>query len=386
MHENIDVVEGAGQWDRARNFAVQEVAGSVALRDREARWDGALFGRLGAVGLLGAALPRAAGGEGVPVSMLSELLGGFGEGSGDAGLALAWTAHISGCAAPLWRLGTEAQRLRFLPTLVRGDCVGALAHHERLASACATGVRTIAARKGGRWILNGRKSWVVNGPVAGLFVVTAVTDAERGRDGISAFLLERSTPGLSVGPRMATLGLRTATIAELVLEDCEVFDEALLGAAGTGLTGTCRVIHRWERACLFAPWVGFMKTLLDRSIMHVRERLRFGRPVSHSQAARAALADMKIRLEMSLRMQARGAWRLGQDDDAGDLDIAVGAMYLAASVDQVTRAALQLHGLEGPEGDPLTERLYRDAALIAAIGGAVAVLRPVVAAALLGLG
>jgi alkylation response protein AidB-like acyl-CoA dehydrogenase len=386
MHENIDVVEGAGQWDRARNFAVQEVAGSVALRDREARWDGALFGRLGAVGLLGAALPRAAGGEGLPVSMLSELLGGFGEGSGDAGLALAWTAHISGCAAPLWRLGTEAQQQRFMPALVRGDCVGALAHHERLASACATGVRTIAARKGGRWILNGRKSWVVNGPAAGLFVVTAVTDAERGRDGISAFLLERSTPGLSVGPRMATLGLRTATIAELVLEDCEVFDEALLGAAGTGLTGTCRVIHRWERACLFAPWVGFMKTLLDRSIMHVRERLRFGRPVSHSQAARAALADMKIRLEMSLRMQARGAWRLGQDDDAGDLDIAVGAMYLAASVGQVTREALQLHGLEGPEGDYLTERLYRDAALIAAIGGAVAVLRPVVAAALLGLG
>lgn len=374
------------QWERARAFAAEEAAGSVIARDRAARWDGELFRRLGAAGLLGAVLPRAAGGEGLPVALFSELLRGFGEGSADAGLALAWVAHVCGCAAPLWQFGTDAQRLRFLPLLARGDAVGAFAHHEQLSSPDATGVRTVAVHRDGRWVLSGTKSWVVNGPVADVFVVTAVTDPDRGKDGVSSFLIERSAPGLSVGRRIATPGLRTAALSELVLDGCEVPDSALLGAAGTGLSRTCRVIHRWERASLFAPWVGFTTTLLDRCVRHAREQLRFSRRLCESQTVRAVLADMRIRSEISLRMQARSAWQLGRGEDAGDRDLAIGALYLAVSAAEVTRAAVKLLGLAGIEGDGVTERLFRDAAVIEALAGAADVLRPVVAADLVGLG
>ncbi|WP_224192186.1 acyl-CoA dehydrogenase family protein [Nannocystis pusilla] len=373
--------------EQARLFAEKEVAPSVAARDRERRWEPELFRRMGAAGLLGATLPGACGGGELSSLALAGLMRGFAEGSGDPGLALAWVAHTVGCAVPVATLGTGEQRRRYLQALVRGDAVGALAHEEQLPAAEPIGVRTTAARTSpGRWVLHGTKSWVVNGPVAQLFVVTAVTDPVPGKRGVSAFLVHRDTPGLTVGRRIVTTGLRTAAISELVLDGCELSDDELLGAEGEGLTGVGRLVQRRLRVFQFAPWLGFMRVLVDRCVVHARERLVHGRPLSHSQTARAVLADMRIRLELSRRMLARAAWQLDAEGEHAGRDVATCALFLAESVGFVARGAVHLHGAQALESHALAGRLARDADAAGLLVDGPDVLRAVIAGSLLDLG
>lgn len=373
----------ADDRERAREFAAQAIAPSVAARDRERCWAPELFRSMGAAGLLGATLPAAFGGAGRSAVALVGLMAGFAEGSGDAGLALAWAAHTLGCAAPLAALGSEAQRERWLPGLARGEVVGALAHAE--LSSAPTGVCTIAARASrGRWIVRGSKAWVVNGPVADLFVVTAVTDPAAGERGVSAFLVRRATQGLTLGRR---LDAGTAAVGELVLDDCELTDADLLGAEGGGLTAVIRLVRSGLRACQFAPWLGFMRLLVDHSALHLREHQRHGRPLSHSQTARALLADMQIRVELSRRMLAHAAWQLDNPGDAAGRAVATSALFLAESVEFVARGALQLHGAAGLSRDTPVGRLGRDAEVAAnLLVDSPDVLRAVIAGSLLGLG
>jgi len=372
--------------ERARGFAAQAIAPSVVTRDREHCWEPELFQRMGAAGLLGATLPEAFGGGGRSAVALAGLMTGFAEGSGDAGLALAWVAHTLGCATPLATLGSDAQRERWLPGLVRGEVVGALAHEEIFANS-ATGVRTRAERMSpGRWIVRGTKSWVVNGPVADLFVVTAVTDPAAGKHGVSAFLVRRDAPGLALGRRLGAT-MRTAAVGELVLDDCELTDADLLGAEGTGLTQVIRLARRGVRAFQFAPWLGFMRLLVDHSVVHARERHRHGRPLSHSQTTRALLADMRIRLELSRRMLAHAAWQLDVAADQAGRSVATSALFVAESVGFVARGALQLHGAAALERDSVVGRLARDAEVAAGLlVDSPDVLRAVIAGSLLDLG
>lgn len=372
--------------ERARAFAEREIAPSVVARDRESRWDGALFRRLGAAGLLGAGLPATHGGGGLSAPALSLLLAGLGEGSGDAGLALAVCAHAFGCALPIDRLGTEAQRRRALPPLARGEWIGAWAHGEPHTASDPLGIRTRALRRAGGWVLRGRKSWVVNGPVADVLVVSAVTDPLHWKEGVSTFLVERGAPGLVVGERLETAGARTALISDILLEDCQVPADALLGPEGSGLTHTHRLIQRWERASLLAPWIGLMRALLDGSVAEARRRIQFGRPLSGSQSTRATLADMRIRLELCQRLQARAAAQLERGDACADQDIAVARLFLGESVAQMTRAAAGVQGRGGPGSSRLVERLHRDALVVGLCGDDRDVLRSVIAGSLLDLG
>jgi alkylation response protein AidB-like acyl-CoA dehydrogenase len=373
-------------WARARSFAGREIAGSVASRDRGSRWDDNLFRSMGEAGLLGAGLPRAHGGSELGALDVSHLLGGFGEGSGDAGLALAWVAHAFGCAAPILRFGTEAQRRRYLPALGSGESIGAVAHAESPVQGDPIGIQTRATRRGDRWILRGQKTWVVNGVVGRLFVVTVVTDPARHKEGVSTFLVEKDAPGLRIGRRIETMGARTATLADLTFDDCEVPADSLLGAEGTGLTHTYRLIQRSQRGLLFAPWIGLMRSVLDQCVAHAKELIQLGRPLAHSQSTRATLADMKIRHELCRRLQVRAAFQLDRADLAADRDIAVARLFLARSVADTTRDALQIHGARGGEVDCLTERLYRDATVAAHLGEGSEILRSVIAGSLLHLG
>lgn len=371
---------------RARAFAEQDIAGSVAARDRASRWDGDLFRRMGTAGLLGAGFPRSHGGGDLGALDVSHLLRGFGEGSGDAGLGLAWVTHAFGCGVPILRFGTEAQRRRYLPPLARGEWIGGLAHAEPQTANDPFGIQTRASRRGGRWILRGQKTWVVNGSVGHVFVVTAVTNPDRQKEGVSTFLVENDAPGLRIGRRIETAGMRTATIAELAFDDCELPEGNLLGAEGSGLTHTYRLIQRWQRGSLFAPWIGLLRSLLEQSIAHARERFQLGRPVAHFQSIRATLADMKIRYELCQRLQARAAWQLDRADISADRDLAVARLFLSESVARMTRDAAQIHGAQGVEVGRLTERLARDAAVVGHLGEGSDILRSVIAGALLHLG
>lgn len=375
----MDAEQHAAQRARGRDLA-QEIAGTVVARDREARWDGALLRRLGAAGLL------AAGDAATPAAALCAALTGLGEGCGDGGLALAWGAHTLGCAVPIARLGSEAQRRRHLPGLHRGEQVGAWAHREAAVAGERTGVTTRARRRPGGWTLTGRKTWVVNGPVADVLIVTAVTDPSRGAAGVSSFIVERDAPGLAFGPRVASAGARTAEIAELVLDGCELGEHGLLADEGAGLTRTLRLVQRWERGCMLAPWLGILRAALARTVDFVGGALQFGEPLARSQAVRARLADMRIRLELCERLQARSAAQLDQGDEAGERELAAARLFIGAALAEVARDAASICGPEAQAlGHPL-ERLARDLPLAGLLGVSDDLLRSIVAGALLGLG
>jgi hypothetical protein len=381
----MDLEAREARDDEARAFAEEEIAPTVAGRDREARWEPDLFRRMGERGLLGAALPGVYGGGDRSAIAVSREQSAFAEGSGDAGLALAWLAHSFGCALPILRFGTEVQRRRFLPALARGEWIGGVAHKEREGEG-PTGVAVRAERRRDRWILRGEKTLVVNGAVGHVFVVTAVTDPARGKDGVSTFLVVRGARGLEIGRRIETSGLRTAVIGELSFHDCEVPEDALLGPEGTGLTHTYRLIQRYERAYLFAPWIGLMRALLDRSVAEAREHCELGRPLARSQSVRAVIADMRIRYELCRRLAAHAAFQLDHAGPSAERDIATARLYLAESVAFLTRAALSIHGPRALEAGSLAERIHRDAAAVGLVGESDDRLRSVIAGAILHLG
>lgn len=371
---------------RARAFAEREVAGSVAARDREARWDRALLRRLGDEGLLGCVLPREFGGGGRSAGELVAAMIGFGEGSGDAGLALAWAAHTLGCALPIARLGTAEQRRRHLPGLASGERVGGWAHAERPTAGDPVGVQTTATRTADGWLLSGRKIGVVHAAHADVFVVSAVTAPARQRRGISTFLVERGAPGLYVAPRGEPAGARTAAIGELVLDRCPVPEDSLLGPEGEGLRLTWRLVQRWERGCAAAAWLGLSRAALARAVALVRGRVRHGAPLAGSQVVRGRLAELKIRVELCERLLARGARLLDEEDADAEQELVGARLFLADSVALIARELASLDGPLAGEPEPAIERLARDAPFSELLGVHVDVLRSILAGAVLGLG
>jgi alkylation response protein AidB-like acyl-CoA dehydrogenase len=372
---------------RGRAFAEREIAGSVVARDRASRWDPIAFPRLGDAGLLGAPLPRDAGGEGMSAVGFSGLLRGFAEGSGDAGLALAWAAHV-GAALRIAAEGTADQRRRLLPALTRGEAIGAWARREAGRVGDAVGISTRAVARGDRWVLDGVKPWVVNGGVAAWFVVDAVTDPSRGKDGVSTFLVGRDAPGLRVGPRHETPGLRTAVISPVTLDGVEIPRDALLGEEGAAFARAARRGRSWERVAGYAIWLGLMRALVDQTVARSRESVHVGRPLAHSQAARATLADLRIRVELAERLHARAAWRLAGPDPTSvdaERDVAVASLFLARAVPWVIQEAARLQGEAGVERGHLAERSLRDVAVLAHLAEPLESSRSAIAGSLLDL-
>jgi alkylation response protein AidB-like acyl-CoA dehydrogenase len=372
---------------RGRAFAARAIAASVARRDRESRWEHSTFPHLGDVGLLGAPLPREVGGAALSAAGFSGLLRGFAEGCGDAGLALAWAAHV-GAALRIAAEGSAEQQRRLLPALARGEAVGAWARREAGRAGDPVGMATRAVARGDRWVLDGVKSWVVNGGLAAVLVVDAVTDPSRGKDGISTFLVGRDAAGLRVGKRHETSGLRTAVISELIFEGVEVGRDDRLGAEGAGCGDAARRARSRERVAGGAVWVGLMRALLDQTVARSRESVDLGRPLAHAQAARATLADLRIQIELAERLQARAAWRLDGADPTGvdaERDVAVASLFLARAVPWVTREAARLQGEAGVVPGHLAERSLRDAAVFAHLAGREEILRSAIAGSLLHL-
>jgi alkylation response protein AidB-like acyl-CoA dehydrogenase len=339
---------------RARELGEAVVAGSVIERDRAAGWDPSLFRALGRAGVF----------ETRNASVATERLIGLGEGSRDAGLALAATLHLIGCTLPIAELGSSSLRARQLPGLLRGEVVGALAHAE------PEGVRAVECADG--WRLEGVQPRVVNAPIADVFVVRA---------GAAMFVVERGTAGLQVGARLETTGLRTAMVGELRLLDCEVPAEHRLGpAGGTGRHDEPSILewmrHR-QRACLLAPWVGLLGALVLQCEAAARER-------GASQPQRASLVDLRIRAALCERVVTRAAWRLVVGGEALEQDLAVAGALLGDATMSMTQAAMR--DFAEPLGCAgLVERLARDASTLARLIEAREAPRRTIAAALLEL-
>ncbi|MFQ6015893.1 MAG: acyl-CoA dehydrogenase family protein, partial [Anaerolineae bacterium] len=231
-------------------FSRRELAPHAAQMDREGEWSWELWHKMGEVGLLGLPLPEEYGGAGASALTTAIAMEAIAAGGADAGLLLSWGAHLIICAVPIWKLGNEAQRRKYLPRLASGQWVGAFGLTEPNAGSDAASIQTTATRRGDLYLLNGTKMFITNGSIADVILVIAVTDREKGHQGISAFLVEKDFPGFAVGRTLDKLGHRASPTSELIFTDCEVPVENMLGQEGEGFTRVAQFALEWERAVL----------------------------------------------------------------------------------------------------------------------------------------
>jgi alkylation response protein AidB-like acyl-CoA dehydrogenase len=340
-------------------FAQNELGQDLDGRDRKGVSSRENWRKCAQLGLLGMPVPTAYGGLGVSATTIAAALEGLGYGSPDNGLIFSLNAHMWACELPLIHFGTEAQKRRWLPGLCDGSLIAAHGMTEPESGSDAFALRTTATPVEDGWVLNGSKSFVTNAPDSDLLVVFATTDRSLGFAGLCAFVLERDTPGLEIGPPLSKMGLRTSSLGELFLSDCRVAADALLGEPGGGMA-IFNASMRWERSLILAASVGTMRRQLERCVAYARERVQFRQPIGSFQAISHRLADMRLRLQTSHLMLHRIAALLDADT-ATDLDAAMTKLHLSEAFVQSSLDALQIHGGAGYVTESGLERDVRDA-------------------------
>ncbi|NTX01467.1 acyl-CoA dehydrogenase family protein [Myxococcus sp. CA040A] len=340
-------------------FGRERLDFDVVTLDAEGTFNREGWHRLASFGAAGFPIPRRYGGAEHPVPITAQALEGLGYGCADNGLLFALGAHLWACALPILLFGTEAQKERYLPALARGEMLGGHAMTEPEAGSDVAALQTTATRKGEGYVLQGRKVFVTNGPVADILLVFATVDASRGRDGLTAFLVEKGQPGLHVERTVPKMGLRTASMGELRLDDCEVPASNRLGEEGGGLALFSQMME-YERGLILAPALGAMERTLERCIRRARERQQFGRPIGGFQAISSKLVEMKLRLETARGLLYRFAW-LKQQGRSAMFEASLVKLHVSESWVQTSLEAVQLHGGLGYLTETQLEREVRDA-------------------------
>ncbi len=339
-----------------REFARDELRPQAPAWDREGRFPVELVPRLASLGLLGMTVPSEYGGSGLPMIAIATAIEALAWG--DGGVALSVAAHNSLCTGHVAAFADDAQRRRFLPRLATGEALGVWCLTEPGAGSDAAALQTRAERRGDRWVLNGTKMFATNGTIGGIYVVMAVTTPGAGRRGISAFVVERGTPGLEIGKKEDKLGVRSSDTAEVRLVDCAVPDEGRLGEVDDGYRQAMRVLER-GRIGIAAMAVGIGHAALDASLDYAQQRQVFGRPIAALQAIRFMLADMATELD--------AAWLLTQHAaeaaDRGEpfrREASMAKLYASEAAARAASKAVQIHGGYGFIKDYPVERYYRD--------------------------
>jgi alkylation response protein AidB-like acyl-CoA dehydrogenase len=340
-------------------FAQGELGRDLDSRDHEATFSREDWRRCAEIGLLGMPVPSEHGGLGLSAITIAAALEGLGYGCADNGLIFSINAHTWACEMPLVQFGSEAQKQRWLPGLCDGSLLAAHGMSEPESGSDAFALRTAATRSPDGWVLNGSKAFVTNAPDSDLFIVFATTDRSLGFAGLCAFVVERGTPGLEVGPPVSKMGLRTSHLGELFFDECHLPDDALLGEQGGGMA-IFNSSMRWERGLILAASVGTMRRQLERCVAHARERTQFGAPIGSFQAISHRLADMRLRLQTSHLMLYRIAGLLDAGT-ASDLDAAMTKLHLSEALVQSSLDSLQINGGGGYLTESGIERDVRDA-------------------------
>ena len=354
LGENADMIRASAQ-----EFAQAEIAPRAAAIDRDNLFPRDLWPRLGAIGLHGITAPERYGGLGLGYLEHCVAMEEIARASGS--VSLSYGAHSNLCINQLTRNANDEQKQRFLPKLISGEHVGALAMSEPNAGSDVVAMTTRAERRGDLFVLNGQKMWITNGPVADTLVVYAKTDLSAGPRGISAFIVERGMKGFTPGKKLDKLGMRGSDTSELVFEDCEIPVENLLGEVGRGVNILMSGLD-YERVVLAAGPIGLMQAAMDAVLPYVHERKQFGAALGTFQLVQAKLADMYVAMNSARAYvyavaRACDAGRTTREDAAGAI------LYAAENATKVALDAIQLLGGNGYTNDYPVARLLRDAKL-----------------------
>jgi isovaleryl-CoA dehydrogenase len=345
--------------DTVRAFADDEIAPLAAEIDRTDKFPRQLWPKMGALGLHGITVEEEYGGTGM--GYLAHVVAMEEVSRGSASIGLSYGAHSNLCVNQIRRNGSEAQKRRYLPKLMSGDHVGALAMSEPGAGSDVVGMRTRAERKGDHFILNGSKMWITNGPEAETLVVYAKTDPNAGPRGITAFLIEKGMKGFKPAQKLDKLGMRGSPTSELVFEDCEVPAENVLGRVNDGVRVLMSGLD-YERAVLAAGPLGIMQACLEAVLPYVHERKQFGQAIGEFQLMQGKLADMYTTMN-ACRAYVYAVARACDRGQTTRKDAAGAILYAAEKATQMALEAVQALGGNGYINEFPTGRLLRDAKL-----------------------
>jgi alkylation response protein AidB-like acyl-CoA dehydrogenase len=355
------------------------VAPGAADRDREGRWDPTVWKALADAGVIGLPIPEDYGGSGGSIIDLCLANEAIGEGGHDGGLNLSLGAHWVIGTVPIWLHGTEDQKRRWLPGLCDGSLMGAWASTEPEAGSDAAALKTTAVRDGDEWVLNGTKIFITNGPIADICTVLARTSDR----GATAFVVETTNPGFTVGRELDKLGCRSSPTAEIVLRDCRVPADCVLGSVDEALWRIAFECFDWERTVMMAGSVGGMIATLDTTIRYAKEREQFGQPIARFQAVAHMIAEMKINLEVCRTAVYRAAY-LKQTGEPHMVEASIAKALVGDLSVQNALKAIQVHGGYGYLKDFPVERALRDSKLSSLGGGTTEIQKLIISRQLLG--
>jgi isovaleryl-CoA dehydrogenase len=354
LGETVDMIR-----EQVNSFAREEIAPRAAQIDHDNAFPNDLWRKFGDLGLLGITVDEQYGGSGL--GYLEHVIAMEEISRASASVALSYGAHSNLCVNQIFRNGTEAQKQKYLPKLCSGEHIGALAMSEPNAGSDVVSMKLRADKKGDKYILNGNKMWITNGPDAHTYVIYAKTDVNAGSKGITAFIVERDFKGFSQAQKLDKLGMRGSNTCELVFEDCEVPEENVLGQVGRGVQVLMSGLD-YERVVLSAGPLGIMQACMDVVVPYIHDRKQFGQSIGEFQLVQGKVADMYTKMNAARSY----VYMVAKACDRGETtrkDAAGVILYAAELATQMALDAIQLLGGNGYINEYPTGRLLRDAKL-----------------------
>jgi len=354
LGETVDILR-----ESVRSFAMREIAPRAAAIDRTNEFPRDLWPKLGKLGLFGITVEEEYGGT--HLGYLAHVVAMEEVSRASASVGLSYGAHSNLCVNQIRRNGNDRQKRRYLPGLISGEHVGALAMSEPAAGSDVMSMKLRAEKRAGRYVLNGTKMWITNGPDAEVIVVYARTGPAAGARGLTAFIVEKGCKGYTTAQKLDKLGMRGSNTCELVFDDCEVPEENILGTAGGGAEVLMSGLD-YERAVLAAGPLGIMQSWLDAVIPHLHQRKQFGQPIGEFQLMQGKLADMYVTAS-ACRAYVYAVARACDGGNVTRKDAAGAILFAAERATWMALEAIQCLGGTGYVNDSPTGRLLRDAKL-----------------------
>jgi alkylation response protein AidB-like acyl-CoA dehydrogenase len=381
MELNMDLSWNSEQraiFEEIKSFAMKELNEDLPQRDKECTFSRIGWKKCADIGIQGLPISEEYGGAGADILTTIHAMEALGFGCKDNGLIHSINSHMWGCEIPISKFGTEKQKQTYLLSLCKGEIIGGHAITEAEAGSDAFSIKMTALRDRDHYVITGSKSIVSNGPISDVIVAFAATNPNRKfLGGISAFIVEKNTPGLNMGEPLETMGLRTSPIGELFFDECRVPVGNLLGEEGSGM----RIFNEtmeWEKSCLFACHLGTMERILNDCIRYAKERSQFGQRIGKFQSISNKIADLRMNVELGKLILYRVGWLKSQNKNVM-LESAIAKLFISESFKAAALDSVQIHGSYGYMSELGFEKEVRDSVASTIYSGTSEIQRNIIA-------